>query len=170
MSVAKYLLSLCSIAGFLVLPARAGRSRPHLLGQLPDQFYFLGIVRSSVLAEDVMKPDRGLGGVSFIPRIPGIDGLRLSVYKAPVVRSDLFFFQQRQNRGECTASRARHVFGANDRAAKATQRVNATLHFIRRFITVKGNDVGVLQLKAGHLTQFVVPRPVIFPDAAGQRL
>jgi|ERR1700730_892152 hypothetical protein len=67
--------------------------RQVLRDQLLDKSNFLRIVRASVLKEDVMKPDWRLIVVGFLPRIPGVDGLRFPVHKTPVIGADFFLLQ-----------------------------------------------------------------------------
>src|SRR5688500_3520560 len=60
-------------------------------------------VRRAVLAEDVVEPDRRLVGVRLLPRIPGVDRVRLARDEAPAVRADLLLLEVPQHRVERAA-------------------------------------------------------------------
>jgi hypothetical protein len=47
-------------------------------GELLDVLHLFGIERRAVLAQDVVEPQRWLGSVLFLPRIPRVDGLRFA--------------------------------------------------------------------------------------------
>src|SRR5688572_2477112 len=65
----------------------------------------------SIATEDVVEPERRLGGVRFLPGVPRHVRLALALDETPVVGADPLLAQVGQNRLECAAQAARHVFG-----------------------------------------------------------
>ena len=59
----------------LALRVSITRQSNSLLGVAADAFDILRAVWGSVVAEDFVEPDVGLGCVFFMPSVPGVDGL-----------------------------------------------------------------------------------------------
>lgn len=60
--------------------------------KLFNKFNLFRLVRCSVLSEDVVKPDLRFFTIGH-GCIPGVNGIRFSCNKAPVIRTNVFFFQ-----------------------------------------------------------------------------
>src|SRR5262249_14869328 len=106
-----------------------------------DEIVLVLFVRRAVLAEDVVEPNRGLClWVCLLPRVPREDRLSFAIHESPVDRRDFVLLRDRQNRLECAASRARHIFGAENRTLKCLELLHAFLEFFGLIVAMEGDD------------------------------
>src|ERR1044072_57563 len=103
-------------------------------------------MRRTVLMEDIMEPQRRFSGAGFLPAVPGVNGLCLTIYQAPAPGAYFILFHDRQAAFKGAAVASCHVFCTEDRAIITLQPSDTFLQFLRRFVVVEGNDVRLLQL------------------------
>src|SRR5579872_264658 len=119
-----------------------------------------------------MEPDRRLNDYIWpLPGIPGQVRLGFSRDESPVDRSYVLLLGDRQHRVKGASLRARHVFGANDRAIVFPQPLHLTPEVLRPGVDVKGDDVGFAQLNLLQFPQLGAVAGVVHsPYSAGERL
>src|SRR6185312_11527032 len=103
-----------------------------MAGGLADIGGFRGVIGLSVGMENVVEPDGRLTGVMLLPGFPGIDRLRFSRDKSPVVGSHLLRLHVSQVGIEMAARGASHVFGAEHRAIVSAKMLHRLLERVER--------------------------------------
>ena len=100
--------------------------------------------------EYVVLPNRRLiSHVRPLPGIPRNPRLALSRHQSPVDRADVILLRQRQNRIECAADIASHVFGADDRPMILLQQLHMRFKVLGPSVVVEADHVGLLDLDFG---------------------